>query len=453
MVDTSVKSPIAILALLLGIAAVFVPFKSVALLLLAITIVFIIFARPEYSLFAVISYSVIDWLFRSVISSSLFSNIWDEALYIIIVLLWIYKTFWQNNSKKLELNLTPLFAPIFMYMVYSIFLVIVNSTDIAIAIDGLRVNIEYIFWFFVAINMVKDRDTINKLMVFFILIVTAMALYGIYQYIIGVKIPPEWIDKAEMPVRTRVFSILTSPNILGSLMVLAIPINISYIFNSKHLLKKVFYSATSMAMLACLLFTFTRGAWLALVVSLLIYAFLKDKRIIGLLVIIGIIALFIPPVYNRISYLVSPTYLVSSMEGGRLKRLQIGLNLLSQSPIIGIGLGQFGGATAARFNVNSLYSDNYFLKILVETGYIGIILFIYLLLSVIRQFFVTMKRCEDRFIKDIVKGIFAGLMGVVFHNLVENVFEVPMMSTYFWFLTGIIVVSSRLKSPIEKSEV
>jgi uncharacterized membrane protein YuzA (DUF378 family) len=38
----------------------------------------------------------------------------------------------------------------------------------------------------------------------------------------------------------------------------------------------------------------------------------------------------------------------------------------------------------------------------------------------------------------------AGLVGILAHNMVENVFEVPMMSTYFWFFLGLVVALGRL---------
>ena len=58
----------------------------------------------------------------------------------------------------------------------------------------------------------------------FVIVTGVMAMHGVFQYIIGVEMPAGWVDQNEAGVRTRVFSILTSPNVFGSLLTLATPI-------------------------------------------------------------------------------------------------------------------------------------------------------------------------------------------------------------------------------------
>jgi hypothetical protein len=41
-------------------------------------------------------------------------------------------------------------------------------------------------------------------------------------------------------------------------------------------------------------------------------------------------------------------------------------------------------------------------------------------------------------------GLFAGMLGVLIHNIVENIFEIPYMVTYFWTLAALIVAISRV---------
>jgi len=48
-------------------------------------------------------------------------------------------------------------------------------------------------------------------------------------------------------------------------------------------------------------------------------------------------------------------------------------------------------------------------------------------------------------------GIIAGLCGVLVHNVVENIFEVPMMSTYFWLLLGILAAFPHIEKANSRS--
>ncbi len=44
----------------------------------------------------------------------------------------------------------------------------------------------------------------------------------------------------------------------------------------------------------------------------------------------------------------------------------------------------------------------------------------------------------DRDARLVIIGGFSGMMGVLVHNLFENVFEVPYMAVYFWMVAAIV---------------
>ena len=72
------------------------------------------------------------------------------------------------------------------------------------------------------------------------------------------------------------------------------------------------------------------------------------------------------------------------------------------------------------------------MKIIVESGLIGIIAFVFLMWQVISVSVKTVHIVENRHAKEIGIGIIAGLSGVLAHCFVENIFEVPMMGVLFW---------------------
>ena len=140
-----------------------------------------------------------------------------------------------------------------------------------------------------------------------------MALYGIYQFIIGVEIPANWVDQAEGAVRTRSFSIFTSPNMLAGYLSLLIPVAVGMFFAEKNTLRKLYYGTVIACMGLALLFTLSRGGWIFCFCALLFYVWLKNRKLIvpmllcmGVLFILSVI--FMPSVANRILYLFSPAY-------------------------------------------------------------------------------------------------------------------------------------------------
>ena len=202
-------------------------------------------------------------------------------------------------------------------------------------------------------------------------------------------------------------------------------------------------------MIASLVFTSSRGAWIGFALAIGIYVLLKDKRLIIPCIIGAVLVIVaVPSVGNRISYMLSPEYIESSLRGGRLVRWITGLKIFANQPVFGIGLGHFGGAVAMNHElqtvvdtdvVKTFYMDNYWLKTAVESGIVGFSAFAALMYSVIINGFRTMKIASTKLSKELSAGIMAGLCGVIAHNFVENVFEVPMMTSLFWMFVAVVM--------------
>ena len=106
--------------------------------------------------------------------------------------------------------------------------------------------------------------------------------------------------------------------------------------------------------------------------------------------------------------------------------------------------------------VQYFYLDNYYLKTLVETGYLGLSGFIIMLLGMIaascRSICRTGKQWKAKQNRNypLVCGMFCGLLGVLVHCFFENIFEEPYMMVYFWAIAAMIVYFGFLRD--EKKE-
>lgn len=426
-----------VLGLILGTVAGKLGVKYAFLMGAAVLIPFYLTMKPQVGLYLLASYSVLDYVFR--LQGGIMAGLWDELLFIGIVATYLLHLIVKN--KKINYRFTNLDIPILIFFAISIFLVLVNAPDLSIAIDGIRVILQYLLWYFIAVNLIKDGLTVKRILNVMIFTTGMIALYGIYQYVVGVEIPTSWYDsRYETSVTTRVFSIIGSPNILGSLLVMMIPINLAFTVNEQRWVKKIIYFATMMAMLLCLVFTLSRGAWLAFALAAVIYALIKDKRlIIPLAVGVAIIMVVVPQIGDRIAYMLSPQYMISSSTGGRIARWTLAIEAIKSSPLFGVGIGRFGGATAMRHIPGSFYADNFYLKTFAEMGIIGFTAFLYLLYKGCIESLREIRLIKDREFYNIGVGVFTGIIGVLAHNAVENVFEVPMMTSYFWLLVAIII--------------
>lgn len=406
-----------------------------------------IFGKIGYKkllLLAFTLYLPLDYLLRSVLNIGFLSSIWDEGLMIAVLVFIVYKKAMNSTISKA----TPLDMYIYMFLGVGFFLMCAVAPSSSIAFDGYRAVIQYILWFFLIINLIEDDSDFKLFYITLITVATVIALHGFYQFIVGTPIPAHWTSQAEASVRTRSFSITGSPNVLGSFLVLFTPMVAGLIYYCKNMWAKFIALSITGMMCLSLIFTSSKGAWGGMFVAIVIFALYLDKKLIALMLAGGAAALaFIPSIADRITFLFTADYVEASMRGGRMVRWETGKELLSSvNEWFGFGLGRFGGAVAMQNKVieetetfKYFYMDNYYLKTLVEMGYLGLIFFLIMLIGLIIILLRSIYRVKNDKVFPLSVSMFAGMMGVLVHCYFENIFEVPYMTAYFWALAAGII--------------
>ncbi len=388
-------------------------------------------------------YLPIDWALRQINSLAFLASYWDEAFLVFGLLFLIY-----NRARKPACalpGLSPLHPFLFFFLGVSIFLMFVVSPNFGVAVSGWRAQCQYILWFFVVGTLAAERRRGFLLCGVMVGLGTLIGLHGLYQFAVGVQIPAAWVSVYEQGVRTRVFSIIGSPNIMGSFLVLLAPLAAAFSYIVKPLWAKVCcWGATLVMCLSCI-FTFSRGGWLGMAVAIVVFGLFRDRRILAVSFLVAGAAVFVPQIANRVAFLLTPDFAANNESGGRAARWVYGLELLHRNdPVLGFGLGRFGGAVAMQspklLGVTYFYMDNYYMKTLVEMGYVGLVSYVGLLLGLVgnglRALFVSRKRSADY---SLACGLLAGLCGVLVHCFWENIFEVPYMNAYFWGLAAVLM--------------
>jgi O-antigen ligase len=325
------------------------------------------------------------------------------------------------------------------YIIFGLGLMFVGMNDPLVSIQGFRIDIYYMLYAFLLPYIVGPQDIIKILHVG-ASIAILIAVHGIYQYITKAPIPGGWVDVSEH-VRTRVFSVLQSPNELGAYMALMTPIVFGLFVYETVRIRKWLYGVGTVLCAATLLFTFTRGAWVALAVALLFMAVFFERRLFILLVVLAVVAFFVPTIHHRIADLFSPVYWIKSSQGGRISKWLTAFDKMTISPLFGVGLGHYGGAVSSIYH-SGTYSDNYYAKTLGESGIVGLVLFFGLHVALVRDLFrTTLKKVRNSGkVKFVAFGGVTGIVAVLFHNATENVFEFgPMAAMYFTYATLFLI--------------
>lgn len=437
-----------ILAAVLGVSAYVLPKLVVAGIIGILGLVFILrnFERAAY----LVAIYPILYFVAGVSNISFLVSLWDELLIIFCVGIWFYR--WVADRKDFNFAWTPVDFSLIIFFVVCIALFAIGSLKTlgfdSLGFDGLRAVIEYMFFFFIVVKLLRSEDGAKNLIKLMILTGVVMSLHGIYQYIAKVETPAYWTDKVEVSSGPRVFSFVGSPNVLGCLLALVIPLAISLIFSEKDLIQKFLYTAASGIMGICILLTGSRSSWIALGCALIIYSILSRKYylIIGLFVVAILAYTMVSSVRSRIDYMLDPAYIVSSFTGGRFARWPKALEMFYNNLLFGEGFGRFGGSVATINKVKgAFYVDNYYIKAAVEMGIFGLVTFLAVLYNGVVWSLRASYKVEDKVSRGLIQSGFGAMVGILVTNVVLNNFDAPSVTTYFWTIAAVCVFLGYVK--------
>lgn len=251
-----------------------------------------------------------------------------------------------------------------------------------------------------------------------------------------------------------------SKNRYAQIMVVLLPLAIMQIFASRRLMYKYIAAATLIPIVAGTLLTYSRGAGLTLVailVALMILRILPIWKTIlyGALAYL-LILIFLPGFAYRFASVVDVAALfgdnVDEADGairGRATVNLVGIQIMLQNPILGVGPGQsplytrkIGNEIGFRYLETDRRLHNMYLEEAADTGLVGLTVF----LSIVG---VTLKQLNDARLKWREKRpeyyyIAVGLILAIFAYLAMAVFLHLSYVRYYWFLLALAGAGARI---------
>jgi O-antigen ligase len=199
---------------------------------------------------------------------------------------------------------------------------------------------------------------------------------------------------------------------------------------------------------AVLLFTLTRGAYLAFAGGLLVIVLLlRNKRAItGAVVLLGLLAAFLTYKPTDLDRTLSVPDLVQAPPDRnvhtRLVLWDISMELFKRHPVFGVGMGDYSIETekllAERKVTTTVDSHNIYLQTLATRGLFGFIPFVLFWLILLRGLFKTRARTmTDSFAKHYVTGAIGATAAVLVGALTENNIDDAEVFIAFLFIIGL----------------
>lgn len=313
----------------------------------------------------------------------------------------------------------------------------------------------FMMFYFVVINTIKTKKQIFDVLTLFALSGALVCIYGLAQYLFGWDTSAAWIDDEMFSdIKMRVYSTLENPNVLGEYILLVLPVCLGLIWQKPKKLAKFIYIAIAGIMFATLILTFSRGCWIGFIISAGLFITFVCGKIWGLaLIALPFIPMFIPEsIINRIA---SVGDMKDSSTSYRVYIWMGSLAMIKDFWASGIGPGTEAFRSVYPFysysGIVAPHSHNMFLQIMVETGIVGIGIFLATLIFFIKKMITgyqaTIKKGSKLGV--MIVSIAVGVIGFSVQGMFDNCFYNYRVFLIFWLVLalGIAAVNIAKSSP------
>jgi O-antigen ligase len=203
---------------------------------------------------------------------------------------------------------------------------------------------------------------------------------------------------------------------------------------------KIMLPVVLAACLYAVLFSFSRGAYLAFAAGAL-FVGLAKRSIVATLLIASILAvcMAIPGVADRVSgtYTQQETSTEGALDTSSQSRLvvwQDAIDLIKTHLLLGTGFDSY----RYMHRVGSLEdTHNYYLKVCLEQGATGLLLFIVVLGEMIRRGYILFRSSSDRFLSSLGLGFAACMVGAAVANIFGDRWTYQQIASYWWILLAV----------------
>ncbi len=301
----------------------------------------------------------------------------------------------------------------------------------------------FMLGYFLVVNLIRSKEWFMRAVIGVVSSGAVVSLYGLYQNFFGAG-DTTWHD-ADMfaDIKSRVVSTFENPNVLAEYLIMVLPLTVALFLANKGGRAK-FGSAVLLALFGgCLIYTWSRGAWLGLLIGLLIFFLIYSKNTLSVLLFSVLGIPFLPFVLPEsiTSRFLSIGNLADSSTSYRVSIWRGVLNMLEDFSVSGIGIGN--GAFSMVYPIYSLsgcetaqHAHNLYLQITAELGIIGLVIFIALLFIFLQsslEFHGKEKRSEKLY----GAAVLCGILGVLAQGMTDYIWYNYRVFLMFWMLLGL----------------
>lgn len=392
-------------------------------------------------------------------------RLWDEAVLTVLV---GFACYWlaRNADTRKWVAGSLLVRLIVAYTALTLLLGVISYAKSEVTAKalayGILVNLRYLVWFLVVLLAAQRSSFLRRNWPKLLLVPAAIVVvFAVLQYTV---VPHDFLahfgynaNTTITPIETinhngnyiRVQSTLRGANPLGAYLVIVLSaLGVFYLRGKRKLLCVVF----GLIALAALYASGSRSAWGGAVLSLAVIAWLqlKSKRsrllfggaAIAVVVLASVGYLLFKnnvSVQNHLLHTQAHSAIKKTSDKAHASALRDGIADVLRQPL-GDGPGTAGPASEYNGKHLPRIAENYYVQIAQETGWLGLALFVSILVLVALELFEQISSSRLALV------VFASFIGVAFVNMLSHAWADDTLAFLWWGLAGIALAKPRAKA-------
>lgn len=312
------------------------------------------------------------------------------------------------------------------------------------SVNAALVSCSLMLGYFLLVNLMRTEKWIRRCVAALVGSGAIVAVIGILEYFFGAN-SNQWLDTSLFSdINRRVVSLFDNPNVLATYLVLIFPFALNFLIQSKKRNERFLSALVCAAFLLATVFTWSRGAWIALAVCALVFFTVfsrKTLRIFGVAIVAApVLPMLLPN--SVIDRLLSILNFSDSSISYRIYAWIGSIRLAKDHFIGGIGIGPeafsriypayaFSGIETAE------HSHSLMLQILIGMGIGGLLTFIAFVFLYFQKTLEYVKKPENSSAKFFVAASVASVLGMLIMGIFDYVWYNYRVFYVFWIVIAI----------------
>ncbi|WP_081881072.1 O-antigen ligase family protein [Ghiorsea bivora] len=368
----------------------------------------------------------------------------DDIMLTLISFTWLVRMAVRNELGFLRR--TPINQAAFLYWVACAFSTMIAFFSGKVGLYGIFFVIkylEYFILFYIVVNHVHDEAIIKRFLMVMIFTCLVASLIGIAQIPSGLRVSAPF-EGAE-----------GEPNTFGGYLMFMFSIMLGILLHTTNKKQRFLLFIAMGIILIPFAFTESRSSYLSFIVAIICFLFYSQKKkLLFFMCLTGLaLAPFVLPqnVINRVMFTFNQAEQSGQLQVGNIKvdtstteRLRAWEDVITndfpKNPVFGVGV------TGGKF------LDAQYPRVLLETGIVGLVLFIWFLRRVWVLLKKSSRKLQDPVMRGVALGALCGFAGLLVHGIGANTFIIVRIMEPFMIILGLVLAMQILEKEKKQRE-